>query len=180
MDQDLFSLYAITEPFFDVPSAVELADPAARMAEDIRIKKRLREQLGQARAESRASMRAFLRRVIEIGDALERILAREPDPNNEREAQQWNSIRLTRRMVDKALRSQGAMPLELVGQIADETLCEISDAEPRSDVPNGTVIREIVTGYRWGDDPELLRLAVVVIAQSPKESPVAPSDQAEH
>lgn len=157
--------FAIHEQPWSLPPGVEAADPAERMAEDLRRVIKLRDLLRAKRAESRDAMRALLRKLLEVSDALESILAHEPPPGKTMELKQWNSIRVTRKLLGEALRLQDVTPLDLRDQKADPLLCEIDGYQERPDLPDETVVQEIIKGYRWGDEPMPLRPAIVIVSR---------------
>ena len=157
--------FEINETPWPVPPGVEAADPAQRIADDVCRVIRLRDLLRDKRAESRDSLRALLLKMLEVADALERLLAVTPDPDSPAQVRQWHGIRLTRKLVDEALRHQNVTPMDLVGQEADPLLCEVDSYKVRPDLPDETVVQEIIRGYRWGDEPNPLRPAVVVISR---------------
>lgn len=158
--------FAIDEEPQSVPPGLEDVSLEKTLVENLRLRKRLQELIAQNRAESRAAMRALLLKLLDVADALDRILLRTPDPASQAETRQWNNIRLTRKILDKTFQLQQVAPLELMGKEADPALCEVEDAEERPDLADGTVIQELIKGYRWGDEPEPLRLAVVIVSSN--------------
>jgi molecular chaperone GrpE len=88
-----------------------------------------------------------------------------PDPNNPAEIRQWNSIRVTRKQLDEALRLQQVTPIDLLHKPADPNLCEVESYAVNPDLPDETVVAEILRGYRWGEEPEPLRNAVVKVSR---------------
>ncbi|HEY4689933.1 MAG TPA: nucleotide exchange factor GrpE [Anaerolineae bacterium] len=157
--------FEIDETPWPLPPGVEAADPAQRIADDVRRVIRLRELLRDKRSENRSAIRALLLKLLEATDALERILAIMPDPDSPSETRQWNSIRVTRKLLDEALRMQNVTPIELLGRPADPMLCEVDSYQARPDLPDETVVQEVIKGYRWGDEVQPLRSAVVVISR---------------
>jgi molecular chaperone GrpE (heat shock protein) len=164
--------FAINEEPLSVPPSVENVSLEKTLIENMRLRKRLQELIAQNRTESRAAMRALLLKLLDVADALDRILLRAPDPASEAETRQWNNIRLTRKLLDKALQLQQVAPLEVLGKEADPALCEVEDAEERPDLPDGTVIQELIKGYRWGDESEPLRPAVVIVSTNTQANKV--------
>lgn len=157
--------FEIIESPYPLPPGVEGADPAQRLREDIRLTNRLRDMLRTQRLDSRVEMRAVLLKLLQVADALERILETLPDPDNPAEIRMWNSVRVTRKQLDEALRLQKVTPIDLLHQPADPYLCEVESYEVNPELPDETVIAEIVRGYRWGDEPEPLRSAVVKVSR---------------
>lgn len=163
--------FIIDELPCSLPAGVEEADPAERVAEDLRRAAKLRELLQNRRAESRATLRALLLKLLEVADALDRILAAPPDPNNYAEQRRWDSIRVTRKLLDEALRLHNVTPIDLLGQAVDPAWCEVDSTEVRPDLPDETVTRELIRGYAWGTESAPLRPAVVIISRKNETIP---------
>ena len=157
--------FSIDEAPCSLPPGVAEADPAQRIADDMRRAAKLRDLLRNRRTEGRDALRTLLLKLLEVADALERILAVTPTPGNAAEQRQWDSIRVTRKLLDEALRQQNVTPIDLLGQEADPAWCEVDSTEVRPDLPDETVIRELIRGYAWGDEPAPLRPAVVIISR---------------
>ncbi len=158
--------FTIDEEPQSVPPGVENVSLEKSLVEDLRVRKRLQDLIAENRAEHRAAMRALLLKLLDVADSLDRVLLLKPNPDSELETRQWNNIRLTRKILEKTLQVQRVTPLELLGKEADPALCEIEDAEARPDLPDGTVIQELIKGYRWGDESEPLRQAVVIVSSN--------------
>lgn len=157
--------FDITENPYPLPAGVEGADPSKRIANDIRLARRLRAMLRSQRMESRAEMRALLLKLLQVADALERILKELPDPENTADIERWNNIRVTRKLLDEVFRLQNVTPIDLLNKAADPDLCEVDSYVVDPDLPDETVVAEIIRGYRWGDEPEPLRTAIVKISR---------------
>ncbi|MFD6420449.1 nucleotide exchange factor GrpE [Streptomyces sp. NPDC060198] len=83
------------------------------------------------------------------------------------------------RMLRAELARHGVHPMDLVGKIPDPVETRATGVEPHPTAPEGTVLRETVTGFRHGTD--LLRRADVVLAvagpgPAEQEAPVRTSD----
>ncbi|PYN74463.1 MAG: nucleotide exchange factor GrpE [Candidatus Rokuibacteriota bacterium] len=74
----------------------------------------------------------------------------------------YEGMAATHRQFIAALREAGAEPIESVGRPFDPRLHEAVATVPSNDVGPGTVVREVRSGWRLGD--ELLRPAQVVVA----------------
>jgi molecular chaperone GrpE (heat shock protein) len=157
--------FEITESPYPLPPGIEGADPSQRMRDDIHLINRLREMLRTQRKDSRAEMRAVLLKLLQVADSLERILETLPDPQNPAEIRQWNSIRVTRKQLDEVFRLQRVAPIELRNKPADPYLCEVESYVVNPDLPDETVVAEIMRGYHWGDEPEPLRSAIVKVSR---------------
>jgi molecular chaperone GrpE len=79
------------------------------------------------------------------------------------------------RILRAELARHGVRPMDLVGKIPDPVEARATGVEPHPTAPEGTVLRETVTGFRHGTD--CLRRADVVLAV-PGPAP-APATEAE-
>ncbi|MGQ9683988.1 MAG: nucleotide exchange factor GrpE [Anaerolineae bacterium] len=123
------------------------------LAEQENARRRLERLYEERLAEAR---REILRKVIAVGDNLERALEHQTAREGLVEG-----VRLTHRHLQDVLRSEGVEPIEAVGQPFDplehEAVAMVEGAEPA-----GTVVAEERRGYRHGD--RLLRPAQVRVA----------------
>jgi molecular chaperone GrpE (heat shock protein) len=165
MDNEDLDAWGTPWPVLD---EIQKSDPAQRIADDMRRIKRLRDLIQEKRLESRDSMRKLLLRLLEVDDALDRILSVAPNPQCPSEERQWNNIRVTRKLLREVFWLQKVTAIDLKGQEADPMLCEIERSDERNDLPNETVIQEVIKGFRWGDDPVPLRTAVVIVSRQSK------------
>jgi len=105
----------------------------------------------------RDGRRAALLPLLSVLDSFERALAAgSTDPDF------YEGMAATHRQFIAALREAGAEPIESVGRPFDPRLHEAVATVPSNDVGPGTVVREVRSGWRLGD--ELLRPAQVVVA----------------
>lgn len=160
--------FEITEKPYPLPEGLESADPARRIADGIRLAQRLRGMLRSSRLESRAELRALLLKLLQVADALERILEKLPDPHNTADIERWNSVRVTRKLLDEVLRLQQVAPLDLLNKPADPHLCEVDSYIVDPELTEETVVEEVIRGYRWGEETEPLRAAVVKVSRQAK------------
>jgi molecular chaperone GrpE (heat shock protein) len=157
--------FVISETPWPVPAEVAAADPAQRMADDITRLARLRELLRDQRTRDKKEMRALLLKLLEVADALDRLLAAPPDPTNADASRLWESLRVTRKLLDQGLHLQNVTPMNLLGCEADPALCEVDSYRVRPDLPDEAVVQEVIRGYLWGDEQAPLRTAVVIISR---------------
>lgn len=73
----------------------------------------------------------------------------------------YAGVASTRRLFLSALREAGAVPMETVGVPFDPTVHEAVSTVPARGQAPGLVVREVVSGWRLGD--ELLRPAQVIV-----------------
>jgi molecular chaperone GrpE (heat shock protein) len=153
---------AIRELSVALPPEVIASDPAQSLADSIVRVNKLRELMRDRVGEEKKARRGLLLKLLEIADALDRILAIVPDPSSPSDQRRWNSVRVTRRMVEDALRRQNVTALDLLGKPADPNLCEVDSYQVRPELPHETVVQEVVKAYLWED--EVLRQGVVIIS----------------
>jgi molecular chaperone GrpE len=143
----------------------ELRDKFLRaVAETDNVRKRAERDVADARAYGIAN---FAREIIGVADNLARALeAIEPEA---RVAAQGtlkallDGVELTRRELEKALAKQGVRPLDPKGEKFDPHLHQAMYEVPQTDVPPGTVVQVMQTGYAIGD--RVLRPALVAVAK---------------
>lgn len=122
------------------------------------LRRRVTREQDAARREGR---RAALLPLLPVLDTLERALGSgSSDPDF------YEGVAATRRLFVGALHEAGAEPVESVGRPFDPTIHEAVTTVPPEGVRPGTVVRELRSGWRLGD--ELLRPAQVVVATSPE------------
>jgi molecular chaperone GrpE len=85
-----------------------------------------------------------------------------------------NALCLVWSEVEKFLTSVGVTPISAEGQEFDPDRHQALQVQPRDDVPDATVVQEILRGYEFAGN--VLRTAQVVVARRPKppEPPVEP------
>ncbi|MBK8914050.1 MAG: nucleotide exchange factor GrpE [Phycisphaerales bacterium] len=76
-----------------------------------------------------------------------------------------DGVRITTEHFMKLLRSRGVEPIQAEGHPFDPDLHQALMQQPSTDVPAGTVLRELERGYRMHD--RVLRAAKVVISTGP-------------
>ena len=123
-------------------------------------------RLEAERRDAERRERATLRDLLEVVDALDRILA-SPTPGDPAKAleRQRRNVESTRRLLLKQLARAGVAPVDLAGREADPAVADVEDVEDNDTVPDETVLREIVRGYTWRQ--EILRRASVIVSRHP-------------
>ncbi len=157
--------FAISQAPFEVPAEVTAADPAQALADGVALRGKLRELLVDQRAKGKKEMRGLLLKLLEVADALDRLLEVPASPGNMEAERLWQSIRVTRRLLDQVLRMQDVKPMDMVGCEADPTLCEVDAYQVRPDLADETVVQEVIRGYFWGEEQTPLRTAVVIVSK---------------
>jgi len=77
-------------------------------------------------------------------------------------------VEMVLRSTLQILETQGVQPIEAQGALFDPSLHEAVMVEEREDVPDETVVEELLRGYRLGD--RLLRASMVKVARQPAEA----------
>jgi molecular chaperone GrpE len=148
----------------------ELRDKYLRaVAEADNIRKRAERDVADARAYGIAG---FARDIIGVADNLSRAL--EAIDADARSAAQGtlkallDGVELTRRELEKALAKQGVRPLDPKGEKFDPHFHQAMYEIATEDVPAGSVVEVMQTGYAIGD--RVLRPALVAVAKGSQKS----------
>jgi molecular chaperone GrpE len=152
----------------------ELRDKYLRaMAEADNIRKRAERDVADARTYGIAS---FARDIIGVSDNLSRALeAIEPEARTSAQGTLkalLDGVELTRRELEKALKKQGARPIDPKGEKFDPHFHQAMYEVPDADAPPGTVVQVMQIGYAIGE--RVLRPALVAVA---KGGPRAAQDE---
>lgn len=111
--------------------------------------------------------------LLPVYDNLARAIRFMPD---EGEARSWRmGVEMTLKGFEDLLGQLGVQPIPAIGQPFDPALHEAIQRIP-SDQPEGTVVEELVRGFRMGD--RVIRASQVKVAQAP-EPPVGTSADSE-
>ncbi|WP_331452425.1 nucleotide exchange factor GrpE [Streptomyces sp. SS162] len=169
------------------PVPVPVTGPPSEPSETDRLRRRV-EALSRKRDESEARVRALLRALLPLDDVLADARRRAGDLHEARTAREAASavialseqIEAAQHMLRGELARHDVRPMDAVGAAADPAEMRVVGTEPHPARPDGTVLREKVTGFRLG--PDILRQAEVVIAvpgPAPEPGPVAPAEVTE-
>jgi molecular chaperone GrpE (heat shock protein) len=159
---------AVAEPPYTFPAGVADADEGAELDRLLVRCARAQDELAAARDGADEEQRRLLLGLLDVQDALDRMAAADADPARARRA-----VEATRRLLGRRLAAAGVVPLALRGKIADPSVADVDDYEPFPELPDETVIRELVVGYLWNGD--VLRRARVTVAAADPTVP-APAD----
>lgn len=156
--------FAIVEKPILIPEKVMDLDLEAEFEKLFRRCDELEKRLEAEKDKTQNTQRKFLLGLLKVADALDRILQQPLNSANvERMAQrQRRNIETTRRLLAQQLKKEGVIKIELMGQLLDRTIADIEEYEEDPDLPDETVISEIVSAYRWGDG--ILRRAKVIVS----------------
>ncbi|GJD33405.1 nucleotide exchange factor GrpE [Methylobacterium aerolatum] len=156
----------------------ELKDRMLRtLAEMENLRRRTEREVADARA---YAVTNFARDVLNVADNLRRAL--ESVPQEERAGAEGalkgliDGIELTERDLAKNLERHGVKPVEPQGQKFDPNRHQAMFEVPNSDVPAGTVVQVVQTGYVIGD--RVLRPALVGVAKGGPKAAPSPADAA--
>ncbi len=132
-----------------------------RIAADFdNFRKRSRKELEEVR---RRAIEDTLREVLPVIDNLERAAgAAEGAANAQAVA---DGVHMVLRGFDEIANRLGLERVKALGEMFDPTLHDAMQQQETNDQPPGTIVTEVVPGYRLGD--RLLRPAMVVVARPP-------------
>lgn len=108
----------------------------------------------------RAEVESLLRSFLEVVDSLDALAALSDDVV----AARGRTFERIRGQALRVLESAGVTPIVSTGSSVDLTCSEVVEVRADPDVPEDTVVEEIVRGYRWRD--RLLRRARVAISRN--------------
>ncbi|BAR99332.1 heat shock protein GrpE [Blastochloris viridis] len=154
--------------------AADLRDKLLRtLAEMENLRRRTEREVADAKSYAIA---AFARDVLNVADNMERALAAVPADAVSGDAALTTlveGVELTERELAKTLEKHGVRRVEAAGGKFDPNLHQAMFEIPNPDVPTGTVVQVVQTGYVLGE--RILRPALVGVAKGgPKVAPEAP------
>ena len=163
----------MTDPLaiIEVPFPVPERASRVHLAEEISRLMALRAKLeARAEAERRSALKdksELLLGLLEIADALDRILQRGAGAEESRQAlaRIQSNVESTRRLLAQKLAKQRVTRLALTGQVLDPNLADAEEYRDRSDLADETVLSEVISGYWW--DNQVLRRAQVIVSRRP-------------
>ncbi|BBF94537.1 nucleotide exchange factor GrpE [Blastochloris tepida] len=155
--------------------AADLRDKLLRtLAEMENLRRRTEREVADAKSYAIA---AFARDVLNVADNMERALAAVPAEAVAHDAALKTlveGVQLTERELAKTLDKHGVRRVEAAGGKFDPNLHQAMFEVPNPDVPTGTVVQVVQTGYVLGE--RILRPALVGVAKGgPKQAPAAPA-----
>ncbi|MGB0672019.1 MAG: nucleotide exchange factor GrpE, partial [Rhodospirillales bacterium] len=145
------------------------------MAEQENIRRRAQRDREDA---SKYAIASFARDLLNVADNMERALASidaEKRATDETIDNLLTGVEMTQRELASVLTKAGVKPVEAEGQRFDASFHEAMAMVPNPQVPDGTVVQVVQSGYILAD--RLLRPAKVLVATGgPKEAPKPASD----
>ena len=121
------------------------------------------ERLGADRVQR--EKKALIHKVLGVMDNAERALAYQ-DTMDRQGLQQ--ALRMLLWQMNEVMRGEGLTPVPSVGEVFDPYVHEAIEAVEDSDQPEGTVVEEVLKGYKLGD--ETLRPARVKVSAGNKQA----------
>jgi molecular chaperone GrpE len=109
--------------------------------------------------------KALFQNILAVMDNVERALAYQ-DTLDRQGLQQ--ALRMVLWQMKEVLRSEGLTPVPTVGEAFDPYVHEAIEVVENSDQPEGTVVEEVLKGYKLGD--EILRPARVKVSTGTQQS----------
>ncbi|MGU3536329.1 nucleotide exchange factor GrpE [Methylobacterium sp. A54F] len=156
----------------------EMKDRLLRtLAEMENLRRRTEREVADART---YAVTNFARDMLNVADNVRRAL--ESVPAGEREAAQGSlkglldGIELTERDLAKTLERHGVKPVEPQGQRFDPNRHQAMFEVPNAEVPAGTVVQVVQSGYVIGE--RVLRPALVGVAKGGPKAAASPADAA--
>ncbi len=109
--------------------------------------------------------KALFAKILAVMDNVERALNYQ-DTLDRQGLQQ--ALRMLLWQMNEVLRGEGLTPVPTVGEVFDPYVHEAIEAVEDSDTPEGTIVEEVLKGYKLGD--ETLRPARVKVSAGNKQS----------
>ena len=109
--------------------------------------------------------KALFSKILGVMDNVERALTYQ-DTLDRQGLQQ--ALRMLLWQMNEVLRGEGLTPVPAVGEVFDPYVHEAIEAVEDSDAPEGTIVEEVLKGYKLGD--ETLRPARVKVSAGNKQS----------
>ena len=109
--------------------------------------------------------KALFQNILGVMDNVERALAYQ-DTMDRQGLQQ--ALRMVMWQMNEVMRSEGLTPVATVGEAFDPYVHEAIEAVENSDQPEGTIVEEVLKGYKLGD--ETLRPARVKVSTGNKQA----------
>ena len=109
--------------------------------------------------------KALFQNILGVMDNVERALAYQ-DTMDRQGLQQ--ALRMVMWQMNEVMRSEGLTPVATVGEAFDPYVHEAIEAVDNSDQPEGTVVEEVLKGYKLGE--ETLRPARVKVSTGNKQA----------
>jgi molecular chaperone GrpE len=157
----------------------ELKDQLLRtLAEMENLRRRTEREIADSRT---YAVTAFARDILSVGDNLSRALSALPD---EARAGADDTIKalidgvgMTERELTKTLEKHGVRKVDPVGEKFDPNFHQAMFEVPNAEVPSGTVVQVVQTGYKIGE--RVLRPALVGVGRGGPKAAATPAAEGE-
>ena len=154
--------FEIVETFVNIPGLSEDFNLKQALDEFYIRYSKLDDQRMEERDKARQETKKFLLGLLEVADALDRIIEKQSHQNDADGERLFKSVESTRRLLLQKLAKMGAQRMDLMGKILDPNLGDIEGFEDNATCEPETVLSEIVCGYFWND--LVLRRAKVIVS----------------
>jgi molecular chaperone GrpE (heat shock protein) len=157
--------FEVIEEPFPVTQEVAEVDLQAEFTRLLVRCSKLENRLDDAKQSLAESQRKLLHNLLDVVDALDRILQRPLGSEDARQAheRQFRNIETTRRLLLQKLSQVGVRSVDLAGMVADPLLVDMTGYQDNPDLPDETVVREVVKAYLWNED--VLRRGQVIVSR---------------
>jgi len=146
----------------------KLREQLLRTAADFdNFRKRSKRDIDDARARSRDEL---VRELLPVFDNLERAVT-SITPNSDVKSV-VDGIRMVLKLFEDSAERAGLVRVKSIGERFDPAQHEAIQQLETAEHPPGTIVREVVAGYRFGE--RLVRPAMVVVARKPPDAPTVP------
>jgi molecular chaperone GrpE (heat shock protein) len=159
-------IFEIVEDMIPLPKEVEELDLQSEFVRQIVRCSKLENRLEEIQKSGIDTQRKLLAGLLDVVDALDRILQRPLGSQDPRQAfeRQSHNIDATRRLLLQKLAQTGVRQMNLEGMVADPLVADVTEYQDNPDLPDETVVREVVRAYLW--NAELLRRGQVVVSRN--------------
>jgi molecular chaperone GrpE len=126
----------------------------------------LRTELKTCQERAKQEKKALLLEMASVLDAFDRVFANigDKDKDADKPARIWvGNFRSVHRLLDSTLKQAGVIRIESSGK-AIPGLHTVVETVANPDLENDTIVEELETGYRWGE--EVLRKASVKVVRN--------------
>lgn len=156
---------AIDDPPIPLPAGVMNADAVQDLTQLLIRNAELEHKMLADQRQAQETLKTALLPMLDVADAIDRMAdyASRNKDSSPGVARLESSLLSTQRLMAKVLARSNVQRLEVKGLVLDPACCSVESEEIHDDLPEETVIEELVAGYRWGD--RMLRKATVVISR---------------
>lgn len=150
------------EPYLPVPASALDADPAATIRELFFRVAKLEQSIQEERVRAAADVADILLVQIALSDAITEVVESVGVPSTAADAILVRKMTTLGQKCMGVLNQHQVVAIDTLGKPVDPECTDVVDHEVRADLPDGTVLREVETGYRWRSG--VLRRAQVVVS----------------